>query len=226
MKGFTQRYGVDYLETYAPVVKLGSLRILLAIEAFYDFEIHQGDITTAYLLGHLEEELYLEIPEGVDVSEGEAKGGRPVCRLLRGLYGLKQSGRTWNKPWDEFLIDKCNFQRSSEEYGVYYQIGNQQTPLWTLIWVDNILWIRTQQPIKEAKKELGQKFPLKDLGPAHFFLAIRIVLKPIKRKITLAQDQYIETLLKSFGFQDCYPVSTPLDPGAQLVSSQPGDIAA
>jgi len=208
------------------VVKLGSLRILLAIAAFNDFEIHQGDITTAYLLGHLEEELYLEIPEGVDVSEAEAKGGRPVCHLLRGLYGLKQSGRIWNKAWDKFLIEKCNFQRSSEDYGVYYRIGNQQTPLWTLIWVDDILWIGTHQAIKEAKKELGQKFPLKHLGPAHFFLGMRIVRKPIERKITLAQDQYIETLLKRFGFQDCYPVSTPLDPGAQLVSSQPGDIAA
>jgi len=88
-KGFTQKYGVDYLETYAPVVKLGSLRILLAIAACYNYEIYQGDIKTAYLLGRLEEEIYLAIPEGVQVPVKEGTSGKPVCRLLRGLYGLK-----------------------------------------------------------------------------------------------------------------------------------------
>ena len=90
-KSFTQQYGVDYLETYAPVVKLTSLRIILVLAAFYDFEIHQGDIKTAYLLGKLEDEIYMDIPEGISVPQAETKN--IVCRLLRGLYGLKQSGR-------------------------------------------------------------------------------------------------------------------------------------
>jgi len=75
-KRFTQRYGIDYLETYAPVVKLTSLRILLAIAAARHYEIDQTDIKTAYLLGTLDEEIYIEIPEAVDVKEavGGAKG--------------------------------------------------------------------------------------------------------------------------------------------------------
>jgi len=215
-KGFTQKYGVDYLETYAPVVKLGSLRILLAIAACYDYEIHQGDIKTAYLLGRLEEEIYLEIPEGVKVPMKEGSSGKLVCRLLRGLYRLKQSGRIWNKAWDNFLVEKCHFTRSSEDHGVYYHIGPQHTPLWTLIWVDDILWIGTAEAIKEAKRELGQQFPLKDLGAAHFFLGMRIIRKSHERKIILLQDQYIDTVLKRFGFENSYPVSTPMEPGSQL----------
>ena len=222
-KGFTQQYGVDYLETYAPVVKLASLRILLAIAAFYGYEIHQGDIKTAYLLGQLTEEIYMEIPEGVARPTPGNDTRRRVCRLLRGLYGLKQSGRIWNKAWDEYLIGKCQFKRSSEDYAVYYRIGNSGTPLWTLIWVDDVLWIGTPTDIHEAKQELSKQFPLKDLGTAHFFLGMKITRQPTERKITLSQDQYVSTILERFGFLECHTVSTPIEPGAVLVSNQEPD---
>jgi len=218
-KGFTQQYGIDYLETYAPVVKLGSLRILLAIAAFNNYEIHQGDIKTAYLLGKLEEEIYMEIPEGVVAPATTQRNGTPVCRLFRGLYGLKQSGRIWNRAWDDFLIGECNFKRSADDYAVYFRIGQQQTPLWTVIWVDDVLWIGDSKDISEAKKELGTRFPLKDLGAAHFFLGMKILRKPAERKIILSQRQYIDMILQRFGFQDCHTVSTPLEPGAQLISN-------
>ena len=222
-KGFTQQYGIDYLETYAPVVKLGSLRMLLAIAAFNNYEIHQGDIKTAYLLGHLEEEIFMEVPEGVVIPEGEPNSPKTVCRLLRGLYGLKQSGRVWNQAWDRFLVGKCNFQRSTEDYAVYYRIGSDNNPLWTLIWVDDLLWIGNLQDIILAKEELGRQFPLKDLGPVHFFLGMKIIRNGSERQVTLVQDQYIETVLERFNFQKSYTVSTPMEPGAQLVSTLPTD---
>ena len=132
-KGFTQQYGIDYIETYALVVKLASLRILSAIAAFYNYEIHQGDIKTAYLLSYLEEEIYMEVPEGVTLSTKETQIEKPVCRLWRGLFRLKQSGRIWNQAWDDFLIRKCQFKRSVEDYAVYYRLGEGNTPLWVLI---------------------------------------------------------------------------------------------
>jgi len=98
-KGFTQRYGIDYLETFALVVKLTSLRIILALAAARNYEIDQTDIKTAYLLGKLEEEIYMEIPEGLVVEESSSSRKRKVCKLLKGLYGLKQSGRIWNQEW-------------------------------------------------------------------------------------------------------------------------------
>jgi len=212
-KGFTQQYGIDYLETYAPVVKLALLRILLAIAAFYNFEIHQGDIKTAYLLGQLEEEIYMEIPEGGSLPTTKPKIEKPVCRLWRELYGLKQSGRIWNKAWDDFLIGKCHFKRSVENYAVYYRIGRGNSPLWVLIWVDDVLWIGKPYDINEVRRELARRFPLKDQGPAHLFLGMKIIRKVQERKITLCQDQYIESVLERFGLQDCYMVSTPIEPG-------------
>ena len=203
------------------MVKLTSLRILLAIPAFYNYEVHQGDIKTAYLLGQLTEEIYMEIPEGVSAPTIPAENGNPVCQLLRGLYGLKQSGRIWNKAWDDFLIGKCQFKRSAEDYAVYYRIGHENSPLWTLIWVDDVLWIGKPCDIKEAKQELAARFPLKDLGSAHFFLGMNILREAEDRKITLCQDQYIETILERFGLQDCYSVSTPMEPGLDLTSLQP-----
>jgi hypothetical protein len=90
-RGFTQQYGIDYYETFAPVVRMESLRILLAIAANEDLEIHQMDVITAYLAGELEEEIYMKPPAGLPSS------GRKVCRLRKGLYGLKQSARVWNQ---------------------------------------------------------------------------------------------------------------------------------
>jgi Reverse transcriptase (RNA-dependent DNA polymerase) len=88
-RGFSQQYGVDYYETFAPVVRMESLRILLAIAANEDLEIHQIDVITAYLAGELEEEIYIDPPTGLPDSEGK------VCKLRKGLYGLKQSARVW-----------------------------------------------------------------------------------------------------------------------------------
>jgi len=181
-KGFTQQYGIHYLETYAPVVKIASLRILLAIAAFNNYEIHQGDIKSAYLLGQLIEEIYMEIPDGVHLPAASQNSQQQVCRLRRGLYGLKQLGRIWNKAWDKYLIGKCQFKRSSEDYAVYYRTGNQGTPLWSLILVDDVLWIGNPNDIRAAKQELGERFPLKDRGTAHFFLGMKITTYPHERK--------------------------------------------
>lgn len=88
-KGFNQKAGVDYNETFVPTMKLAALRVLLATAAVEDWELHQVDVKTAYLYGELEEEIYMLQPEGYEV-EGHK---HQVCLLLKGLYGLKQSGR-------------------------------------------------------------------------------------------------------------------------------------
>jgi len=159
----------------------------------------------------------MEIPEGVTVPGKQTTLDWIVCRLQRGLYDLKQSGRIWNRAWEEFLVGKCNFQRSIVDHAVYYRIGNHQRPLWTIIWVDDVLWIGTAEDIAKAKRELEQRFPLKDLGVAHFFLGMKIIPQPQHQKIILSQVQYIDKILQRFGFQNAYTVSTPMDPGVPLV---------
>ena len=90
-KGFTQQEGVDYEETFSPVVRFASIRILLAIVAHMDLELHQMDVKTAFLNGELDEEIYMDQPKGFQVAGQERK----VCRLQRSIYGLKQSPRQW-----------------------------------------------------------------------------------------------------------------------------------
>jgi len=217
-KGFTQRYGIDYLETYAPVVKLTSLRILLTLAAARNYEIDQTDIKTAYLLGTLDEEIYMEIPEAVVVKE--AVGGekrQKVCRLLKGLYGLKQSGRIWNKEWDRYLVGKCGFRRSVEDYAVYFKEEKEDT-CWALIWVDDVLWIGPRGRVDEAKASLGRHFPVQDLGKAHFFLGIEIKRTP--GVIALNQGAYTKKILERFQQDNAHPVSTPMNPGTRLVDTE------
>jgi len=184
-RGFIQQYGFDYLETYAPVVKLGSLRTLLAMAAFNNYEIHQGDIKTAYLQGHLHEEIFMLIPEGVTVPAKQTTADRIVSRLECRLYGLKQAGRIWYRASEELLVGKCNFQRSIVDHAVYSGIGNGHRPLWTIIWVDDVRCIGTAEDIAKAKRELQQRFPLKHLGVAHFFLGMKIIRQPQHQNIIL-----------------------------------------
>jgi hypothetical protein len=98
-RGFTQTYGVDYNETFAPVAKFTSIRSILALAALEDMDIHQMDVKIAFLNGELEEEIYMEQPQGF-VHQG---GEHLVCKLQKSLYGLKQSPRAWNQKLDAFL---------------------------------------------------------------------------------------------------------------------------
>jgi hypothetical protein len=112
-RGFTQTFGVDYNETFAPVAKFVSIRCILALAAIENMEIHQMDIKTTFLNGDLEEEIYMEQPEGF-THEGE----HLVCKLHKSLYGLKQSPRAWNQKLDAFLKN-IEFTRSFAGFSVY-----------------------------------------------------------------------------------------------------------
>ncbi|GJU72770.1 retrotransposon protein, putative, ty1-copia subclass [Tanacetum coccineum] len=113
-KGFTQTYGVDYEETFSPVADIRAIRILIAIAAYYDYEIWQMDVKTAFLNGFLEEEIYMEQPEGFIDPNHPSK----VCKLQRSIYGLKQASRSWNKRFDE-EIKKSGFHQNLDEPCVY-----------------------------------------------------------------------------------------------------------
>ena len=113
-KGYTQRFGVDYDETFSPVADIRAIRILLAIVAYYDYEIWQMDVKTAFLNGYLDEEVYMDQPEGFI----DPKHPNKVCKLQRSIYGLKQASRSWNKRFDE-EIKKFGFVQHPDEPCVY-----------------------------------------------------------------------------------------------------------
>ena len=117
-KGFRQVQGVDYDETFSPVAMLKSVRILLAIAAYFDYEIWQMDVKTAFLNGNLEENVYMIQPEGFVVPEN----ARKVCKLKRSIYGLKQASRSWNLHFDE-VVKSFGFIQNGEEACVYKKVS-------------------------------------------------------------------------------------------------------
>ena len=109
-KGYTQKYGVDYGETFSPVVRFSSIRAILAFAVQNDMLIHQMDVVTAFLNDHLKEEIFMEQPPGY------VKAGKEnlVCKLKKSLYGLKQSSRCWNAAFCEY-IESSNFRESAAD---------------------------------------------------------------------------------------------------------------
>ena len=128
-RGFSQQYGIDYEETFAPVVRMESLRVLLAIAAVEDLEIHQMDVVTAYLAGELEEEIYMAPPQGLPGTAGK------VCCLKKGLYGLKQSARVWNQRIGSEL-EKAGLHAIAPEQSVWV---TKDYGLILVLYVDNIV---------------------------------------------------------------------------------------
>lgn len=204
-KGYTQRYGIDYEETYAPVVRYTTIRLLMAIAIQQNLKIHQMDAVTAFLQGDLDEEIYLEQPEGF------SDGSKMVCRLNRAIYGLKQAGRQWNSKLcgklKDFGLKKCTMDPC-----VFY---TSSLNLIVAIYVDDFLiFYRSEGELQKLQSQLCDAFKMKDMGPAKGCIGIRI--KQSLNEIELDQAVYTESILKRFGMEACKPACTPSDTSTKL----------
>ena len=209
IKGYSQRKGVDYDETYSPVVRHSSLRYLFALAAKYHLQIDQMDAITAFLQGDLEEEIYMEQPPCF-VKDEEP---RLVCRLNKALYGLKHSSRVWNNKLDAALK---RFGLIASEYDpcLYYWMQDGKM-LFIAVYVDDVLIFSNDEQLKDAiKDKLSSTFRMKDLGPAASCLGIRIVCK--ENSVTLDQEAYINSILRRFNMQDAKAVTTPMNAAEKL----------
>ncbi|GKA44132.1 retrotransposon protein, putative, ty1-copia subclass [Tanacetum coccineum] len=138
-KGYTQLYGVDYEETLSLVAKIRAIRILISIAAYYDYEIWQMDVKTAFLNGYLDEDIYMVQPEGfVDPNHP-----RKVCKLQRSIYGLKQASRSWNKRFDE-EIKRFGFAQNLDEPCVYQKASGSNVTFLILIWGKQHLFLESK----------------------------------------------------------------------------------
>jgi hypothetical protein len=203
-QGFSQEYGTDYKETFAPVAKMASLRILLAIAVKFDLLIEQVDAITAFLQSELDEEIYMKVPEGITYS------GDKVCKLLRSLYGLKQSPRCWNQKLNNYLL-KLGFKNSKSDYCVYHlNSNNLHDNFFILIFVDDILLItRDQGRLNALKSQLYKYFEMADAEPLHYFLGISI--ERDQNNLYLSQKTYLEKVLIQARMNEAKPISTPLE---------------
>ena len=202
-KGYTQKAGIDYEETFAPVIKYASLRLLFALSLKLNLSITHLDVKTAFLNGYLNETILMKQPEGFIEKGNESK----VCKLNRAVYGLKQSSRAWNHRVDQVLL-KLEFKKSVYEPCLYIKRDGNLLTIIALYVDDFLLFSNDSRSTELLKSQLMTEFRIKDLGEVRQFLGMRI--KRDENSICLDQEQYIDQLLKKFNMQDCKSVGTPL----------------
>lgn len=213
-KGYSQQPGIDFEETYAPVARYSSIRAVLSLVALYDWELHQMDVKSAYLNGELEEDIYMEQPEGFIVRGKEDW----VCRLDKSLYGLKQAGRTWHQKIDTALKAQ-GFTPIQADQCIYVRRTTSELIIIAL-YVDDLLLASNHLPLlNKMKGRLASEFEMEDLGEALYVLGLEIKRDRAARALTISQSAYIRNLLTRHGMADCKPRVTPMEINARFTSS-------
>ncbi|KAJ9556835.1 hypothetical protein OSB04_011449 [Centaurea solstitialis] len=214
-KDFTQTHGIDFDETFSPVAMLKSIWILMAISAYFNYEIWQMDVNTAFLNGKLTEDVYMQQPEGFV----DPKNPDKVCKLLKSIYGLKQASRSWNLHFDE-RIKEFGFAKSEFKPCVYTKLSGS-TVTFLVLYVDDILLIGNDVPtLQSVKNWLSKCFQMKDLGEAAYILGIKIYRNRSKRLIGLSQSTYIDKILKKFRMDESKKGFIPMQHGIVLSKTQ------
>ena len=177
------------------------------------------DVSTAFLHGELTEEVYMRQPEGF-IEQGKEN---LVCHLKRSIYGLKQSPRCWNHVLDSHLKE-MGFKQTSSDPCLYVYFDSEGVMFLVAVYVDDIvLGGRSEAKMNAVKEELSQKFEMKDLGPLHHFLGVKVIQDELAGVIWIGQPSYTEKILQWFGMYDSKPVNTPVNPDVKLVHSESPD---
>lgn len=207
--GKSQEAGVDYEETFSPVVKPATIRTVINLSLSRGWDIRQLDVKNAFLHGCLSETIYMHQPPGfVDKSQPHH-----VCKLDKALYGLKQAPCAWNARFTNFLA-QLSFKTSKCDASMFvYRNGNNIAYL--LLYVDDIIITgSTKQLIDTITNALKKEFPMTDMGRLNYFLGVKAEYN--KAGILLTQQHYAREIIERAGMADCKPISTPVDVNSKL----------
>ena len=213
-KVFLQEGGIDYHETFSSVIKVTTIRILLALLVSQSWHIQQLDISNAFLHGDLQEIIYMDQPPGFQ----DAQYPHHVCQLRKSLYGLKQAPWEWFQKLTSRLL-QLGFQGSKTDTSLYF---THTVPIYLLIYVDDILILGPSLPqIRHLITSLSTHFKLKDLGPASRFLGIKF--QSHQNGYLLKHTQYTISILRMIKMENCKPLSTPCPLTCSAVSCKTTD---
>ncbi|GJW48229.1 retrotransposon protein, putative, ty1-copia subclass [Tanacetum coccineum] len=205
IKGYRQREGLDYFDTYSPVTRITSIRMILAIAALRNLEVHQMDVKTAFLNGDLEEEIYMNQPEGFIAPRQEGK----VCRLVKSLYGLKQAPKQWHQKFDHTMLES-GFKINECDKCVYVKDTSSGYVILCL-YVDDMLIVGSNDKmIKSTKDMLKSKFDMKDMGLADEASELKIIIRT-QNGLVLSQAHYVDKILNTHNAGDSGQARTPID---------------
>ena len=191
--GNTQKEGIDFDRIFSTVVKITTIRVVLAIAAARDYNLTSIDVQQAYLQGKLDEDLYMQMPPGLPSRSPD--GRRIVVKLDRSLYGLKQAGRVWWQLLTGFLLE-WGFKQSSIDVCLYTHTSPTGSILWLLVWVDDTIIVDDDEGLRERfVTDLGTRFPIEDKHELEWILGVKIARNRTTRSLTLSQELYINDLV-------------------------------
>lgn len=210
-KGYNQKHGIDYEETFSPVVKMSTVRLLLSLAASRHWKLHQLDVNNAFLHGTLKEEVYMTVPEGIPNPHNY------VCLLRKSIYGLKQASREWHAKLVEELLCQ-GFTQSKNDYSLFIKRQGSSICVAAVYVDDIILTGNDDQTVHSLKAHLDSKFGIKDLGILHYFLGIEVSYS--SSGIILCQHKFAKDLIAASGFDVSQYTSTPLPVHLKLSSTE------
>ncbi|KAI3441648.1 AAA domain-containing protein [Psidium guajava] len=201
-RGFSQEYGIDYEETFAPVTKMTSVHTLLAIASIRNWPLFQLDVKNAFLHVDLQEDIFMQSPPGLPHTSGQ------VCRLRRALYGLKQAPRAWFEKFGN-AIRSAGFTQSETDHAMFVHISSAGCTI-LLLYVDDMIITRDDRAhIEHTKRHLKHHFSMKDLEPLRYFLGLEITRN--SRGILLSQQKYTADILSRATLSDSRTAVTPIE---------------
>lgn len=207
-RGFSQTEGVDYNETFAPIAQHDSMRTLLSIVATEDMEMIQFDVKTAFLNGKLEEEVYMEKPEGYVIGKNK------VCILSKAIYGLKQASRSWNIEITTTL-KSIDFKVIPHDNSIFIRKRNGHKDILCLYVDDGLVCSTSKENLKEITDFLASKYTI-TVNEAEYYDGIEIKRNRQNREIQISQTGYINQMLNKIGLMEADTQNTPLKPGFEL----------
>ena len=209
VKGYAQRAGVDFDETFAPTARITTIRVVLSLAGHFGWPIFQMDVKSAFLNGDLQEEVYVEQPPGFVLSGKEDM----IYRLHKALYGLKQAPRAWYQRIDSFF-GKLGLHRSHVDSNLYTLLEGALIVV-IIIYVDDLIITGSHTSrIRSVMADLSREFEMTDLGLLHYFLGFEVWQTP--QGIFLSQHKYCLEILRRFGMVSSRSVSSPMDPNSKL----------
>lgn len=207
-KGYVQRHGIDFEEVFAPVARIETIRVIIALGASNGWEVHHLDVKTVFLHGDLKK-VYVSQPEGFKVKGSEQK----IYKFYKALYGLRQAPKAWNIKFKS-ILKELSFTKCAKEPSLFRKQTKEYLLLVAVYVADLLVTGTSLDAIQEFKKEMTTKFEMSDLGKLTYYLGIEVIQS--SDGITLKQERYATKILEEAGMGNCNAVHIPMDSGLKL----------